>query len=158
MKKTRKVNPNWESLQLEFVSSNYSLLEFSRLREIPYSTLNRRAKKNNWLSLQKDYRNGITNGAMAYVRDIKTDALVEQCERDIEATRRIYALIMEYLERGGLKPNDLKTLTGAIKDIQTVARLALGASTENSANSSLIEFENWLGKKVAQDERQDTIN
>jgi hypothetical protein len=33
------------------------------------------------------------------------------------------------------KPSDVKALTGAAKDIQTIARLALGMTTENNGLS-----------------------
>ncbi|MDH2997196.1 hypothetical protein A1D22_05860 [Pasteurellaceae bacterium LFhippo2] len=137
-----KKSYDWVAIKVQFVNSSLSTREFAEKYGIPFGTLTKQVAQGKWLderiiigsdTEQKSIEFSVNNRA---VRLAKFD---DDC---IDLADDFRKKAKEFLHQID-SPMALKALTGAMKDTQAMARLALGASTENQATSSVEYFGDW---------------
>lgn len=140
----KRAKYDWVSLKYEYLSSNLDLVEFSEKKGIPYQTLSKWSSKEKWNEQREDLRKQTEKIMLNKIVIDRAFEIGQQNERDIKAVKRIYKLLELKLDNSELNLRDLKTISSSLKDLQAVARLALDASTDNTANVTLTSFEDWL--------------
>lgn len=140
---------DWQALTLAFVSQNGSLEEFAEKEKIPLSTINKKSAELGWLEKRKFFGSKTEVLSTEHLADERARLLVEQNRRDVHMARLGAEKLVEFLPLCE-KASDLKAWSGALKDVQAVARLALGASTENTDSRAVDDFEAWLNERVEQ--------
>lgn len=138
---------NWEELEQEFIHSNDSFAEFAKKKGIIQRTVEQAGNRLQWTKKRENFRQLTSQKMLEKTVDERIKKLEEQAEKDLQAVNLAYDLIKEKLQEGMLEPKDIKQLTGSLKDIQAVARLALGANTENININS--DFETWLNDRIS---------
>lgn len=138
---------DWTALTVEFVSGDMSLTDFAMSKKIPYGTIVRQYRKLKWAEKRANSEQSIINKSLDLAVDENALKLAEQNARDLAA---VYAVQNKAVEMLAVcdKPSELKALSGALRDIQAVARLALGVSTENANVSMVDDFEGWLNGRI----------
>ena len=77
----------------------------------------------------------ITKSATESLTHQRLQFLIDSNRADVEVAERLRTKIREHLDVAA-SAAELKSLSGALKDAQSVARLALGLTTENSGLSA----------------------
>lgn len=138
-----KKSYDWVAIKVQFINSSLTVQEFADKFSIPYGTLKKQATKGKWL----DERVAIGAETIRKSNEISTDIRAYQLtELDNETLKLInraqkkLAVLIDVSE----KANELKSISGAIIDLQKGYRLALGASTENQATQEVSDFTQWL--------------
>jgi hypothetical protein len=134
-KKLRK-RIDWPAARAEYV--NNAALTYAEVAEKYHahvSNVRTRAARENWTG----ERTARTTFLLQKVAEKSTlDAVAELArynEQDLmvaKALRSLAAKKMQQAQQGNMEPRDIRALAGAIESAQRIARLALGASTENS--------------------------
>lgn len=131
---TKRGAVDWDALELEYVLGDMTYHELADKHELSRSTVGNQASKRNW-SDKRDTKRSETKIA---VEEIATDERIAQQiaqnRSDLSASAAVGAKVLEMLMYAE-KPADVKALSGALKDCQAVARLALGLTTENNGIS-----------------------
>lgn len=143
-----KVRRNWAELTVEFAASDMSLTDFAMAKKIPYDTIYKQSKKLNWSKKRQLNGEAMAKKSLEMVADTRAQQLAEQNQRDISAAKQIVDAILIKLSSSDLKPADIRALSGSLKDAQAVARLALGASTDNQDLNVVSDFESWLNERI----------
>lgn len=139
---------DWDKLTIEFVSRNYTLDEFSKLKNIPRGTLNRQSQKLKWYEKREQNGNETITKSFELITDDRAAQLAEQNQKDLSVAALLRDEIVRQVESGGLETKDIRALAGSLKDVQAVVRLALGASTENTDMNINTDFESWLNERI----------
>lgn len=134
-----KKSYDWVSIKLQFINSSLSIPEFAESYGIPKSTLSKQVAQGNWL----DERNqiGIVTESKSIEFSVNNRAarLAKFDDDCVDLADDFRKKAKEFLHQID-SPMALKALTGAMKDTQAMARLALGASTENQAVDANFDF------------------
>ena len=92
------------------------------------------ANKRDWEDKRKQKKAETSKAVEAVVTDERIAQQIAQNRSDLSASAQVGAKVLEMLMYAE-KPADVKALSGALKDCQAVARLALGLTTENNGIS-----------------------
>lgn len=135
---------NWTKAKAEYVNSSCTCAEIASKYGVKLGTVTARAGREDWTQ-DRAKRNSILleNAARKSILDTAQE-LVRYNERDLEIAKDLRAAVVRKLNDAQkqvagnpdqplpLLPKDIRALAGALESVQRVARLALGASTENT--------------------------
>lgn len=123
---------DWAALKVEYVNSALSYGELAARHGLKAGTVRQRANRELWTDARNAASQFVTGKATEQITENRVDELIKFNLEDLataKAIRNKAIAMMELVE----SPSDLRALAGAVDVAQKVGRLALGASTENSA-------------------------
>lgn len=139
---------DWVALTAEFLASDLTIQEFAYVKKIPLGTINKKAAEYKWIDARKEAGRKTVEKSVDLVSDDRANQLVEQNQIDLSGARKVIAVVMQRLEDAeNLEMKDIRAGAAALKDAQYIARLALGANTEQSLSVSV---EDWLNERVGE--------
>lgn len=111
--------------------------ELASLRGVGASALMKRANREGWEAERRRLSAEVSAAAQATISYQRQSELERQNQKDLEMSRAIRAqaakLVRAAQDAGRpMAPNDLRSLATTLEVAQKVARLALGANTDNS--------------------------
>lgn len=127
---------DWEALELQYIVGNMTMHELADAHKLNRNTLCAQAVKRDWQEKRTKKRNETQKAVEEVATDERITQQINQNRADLSASAAIGAKVLEMLLIAE-KPADVKALSGALKDCQAVARLALGMTTENNGHSGL---------------------
>ena len=101
----RNIMTDWEGIKNRYLSTEISLLKLSEDEKVSYTTLCRRAKKENWSELKKFREESGSVGRMERV----TAKLLEKMELAIDRSAE-------------MDSKEIKAMTGALKELREMRR------------------------------------
>ena len=101
----RNIMTDWEGIKNRYLSTEISLLKLSEDEKVSYTTLCRRAKKENWVELKKSREESGSEGRMERV----TAKLLEKMELAIDRSTE-------------MDSKEIKAMTGALKELREMRR------------------------------------
>lgn len=137
---------DWNEIELAFVNGSQSLKEIAEAFGVGYANVRKKAAECGWQEKRNNSSQFVTEKAQKIVEDTRALQLAEFTQRDLDRVSELQdemRKLIPLIER----PSDLKSLTGALLDLQKCYRLALGASTENQAVGNSQDFAAWLSEK-----------
>ena len=129
---TKRVD--WDALELEYVLGTMTMRELAAKHGVNDNTLGSRAVRGEWEQKRTQKRTDANKVVETEVLDERIAQQIAQNRSDLSASAAVGAKVLEMLMYAE-KPADVKALSGALKDCQAVARLALGLTTENNGIS-----------------------
>lgn len=123
---------DWTALRLEYVHGTDTMRELAEKHGIKAAGVMRRAAKEGWDSERKQKSAEVSKTASAVLTESRTDDLAKFNADDLKMARAIRAKAAQMMQTA-TTPSQLQALAAAVDKAQKVGRLALGASTENSA-------------------------
>lgn len=133
---TKRGKVDWEALETEYVMGNMTQRELAESHKLNASTVMNRATKGEWQSKREQKRAQTSKAVEIVATDERISQQIAQNRTDLNASTLVGAKVLKML-LVAKKPADVKALSGALKDCQAVARLALGMTTENNGHSGL---------------------
>lgn len=147
---------DWSAVELAFINSHKSLKEIAEEFGVGYGNVRKRASDYNW----QEKRNTSSQSVTKKVQEIAEETRVMQLEKftqldldRVSALQSKMKLLIDEIE----KPMDLRVLAASLKDLQSVYRLALGASTENQATGSVKSFDEWVKEQLDDIDQQKSV-
>lgn len=123
---------DWAAIKVEYVNSALTYGELAERHGIKAGTVRQRANREGWNDSRNAVSQFVTVTATEQITENRVDELTKFNAEDLATAKAIRNKAIEMM---GLvdSPSDLRALAGAVDVAQKVGRLALGASTENSA-------------------------
>ena len=125
---------DWPALKVEYVNSAMGYRELAEKYGIKEATVRKRVSREGWNEARHTASQFVTTLASEQITENRVDELIKFNKEDLETAKAIRTkaiAMMQLIE----SPSDLRALAGAVDVAQKVGRLALGASTENSAHA-----------------------
>lgn len=129
-----------------YITSTLSMNDFLKkfLREGEgYATWERIARDEKWDTQRIEYFEARTDAVVERFKDSMEDMLEEHNQLHLQISMQIGKKIMQMVPNC-VKPVEIQACAVALKNIQSVSRLALGASTDNTALKGVDDFEQFL--------------
>lgn len=123
---------DWTIIRTEYVHGAMTMRELAEKHGIKAAGLMRRAAKEGWDAERKQKSAEVSKAASTVLVDTRAEELAKFNADDLKMARAIRAKAAQMMGSAN-SPNELRALAGAVDTAQRVGRLALGASTENSA-------------------------
>ena len=136
---------NWEAIAEAYIEGGMSLRELSRKRDIPWSTLRDRARRENWevrrRLRQEGAREGLSHPGAEQIFRV-TDKLVRRAEEILDGEDAVGARELAELMRAIKNAKEIRMLRSALDEREQEARVrALEEKGEGSGREALlIEF------------------
>ncbi|MGX2956415.1 hypothetical protein ACWIYZ_04905 [Ursidibacter arcticus] len=137
---------DWNVIKTQFITSSLTIEEFATQNAIPVGTLRRQVSQGKWLEERDQVEIKVRSKSIEFSVNNRAARLAKFDDDCIEIADDFRKKAKEFLHQID-SPMALKALTGAMKDTQAMARLALGASTENQAVGNTQDFSVWLEEK-----------
>ncbi|MBF0785760.1 hypothetical protein E4T80_09845 [Muribacter muris] len=134
---------DWETIKTQFITSTLSIEEFAKQNAIPVGTLRRQVSLGKWVEERDRLKIEVRSKTTEYIVNNRAATLAKFDDDCVSLADEFRQKAREFLHQID-SPMALKALTGAMKDTQAIARLALGASTENQATKAVSDFSDWL--------------
>lgn len=134
-----KKSYDWVAIKVQFINSSLSAKEFAEKYGIPYGSLSKQVAQGKWNDERKTVGKDTENKSIEYSvnnRAAKLAQIDDDCVKTAEEINRKLRELLPTID----SPMALKALSGTLKDTQAVTRLALGASTDNQAVDSSVNF------------------
>lgn len=126
---------DWAALRLEYVHGTATMRELADKHGIKAAGLMRRAAKEGWDAERKQKSAEVSKAASATLTMSRAEELARFNADDLKMARAIRAKAAQMMATA-TTPAALRALAGAVDTAQRVGRLALGASTDNTAVST----------------------
>ena len=110
---------DWKKVKTEYITTNISYRDLAKKHDIPFNTLQCRAKKENWVELRKRHQDNIVAKSVEKAEENAIDYksaiydLAYKVATQLNELTDIHTLAG--LVKMGIKPRDI---TGAIKDLE----------------------------------------
>ena len=125
---------DWSAIKLEYVNSAMTYGEIAAKHGLKDGTVRQRANREGWNDARNASLQFVTASATKQITENRVDELVKFNAEDLEIAKAIRNKAIAMMS-GTESPSELRALAGAVDIAQKVGRLALGASTENSAHA-----------------------
>ena len=122
---------DWAAIRLEYVHGTETMRELAGKHNINAAGLMKRAAKEQWEAERQQKSAEVSKAVSGALVEARIDELSQYNAEDLAVAKMIRARAKAMIA-DGMSPNDLRALGGAFDTASKVARLALGASTENS--------------------------
>lgn len=134
-----KKSYDWVSIKLQFINSSLNTREFAEKYGIPFGTLRKQVAQGKWLDERIIIGSDTEQKSIEFSVNNRAARLAKFDDDCVDLADDFRKKAKEFLHRID-SPMALKALTGAMKDTQAMARLALGASTEDQAVDANFDF------------------
>lgn len=112
--------PDWLKIKNEYATTNISYRKLAAKHNVSFNTLQDRAKREDWQSLRTEQHDNITTKTRQKtaerISDQQADFTVDMAGLNTLAAQRA----RKWLQDENLKPGELKSVTGALKDISDI--------------------------------------
>jgi len=125
---------DWAALKVEYVNSALTYGELAERHGLKAGTVRQRANREGWNDSRNAVSQFVTTSATEQITENRVDELIKFNAEDLATAKAIRNKAIAMMDGIG-SPSDLRALAGAVDVAQKVGRLALGASTENSAQT-----------------------
>lgn len=138
----KKTAPDWSVVRLAYIHSSKSMADVAREFGVSEDAVRKRNEREGWVRLRHEAAQIVTNEAARRIEAARADELAKQNESDLKLARALRAQITMAINAVTLNPTQplaplqVRQLAGALAETQKVARLALGATTDNTGISS----------------------
>ena len=156
LKRKQHKRIDWPAAKIEYVTNAaLTLADIAAKYGTTMDATKQQCLRNNWVE-ERAERSRILSQKVTEksILDIVGE-LAKYNEQDLIAAKSLRALAAKRMQSANqgqnLEPKDVRALAGAIESAQRIARLALGASTENT-NTRITEIDN-----MTPDERRERI-
>ena len=123
---------DWAAIRLEYVHGTETMRELAEKHSINAAGLMKRAAREQWEAERQQKSAEVSKAVSGVLVEARIDELSRWNAEDLDAAKRIRNKALEMLDSAG-SPQDIRALSGAVDTASKVARLALGAPTENSS-------------------------
>ena len=110
---------DWKKIKTEYITTNTSYRKLAKNYDIPFNTIQCRAKKEKWVELRKQYQNNIVTKSVKKAEEISIDYKSAIYDLAYKVAMQLNDMTdnntISDLVAMGLKPRDI---TGAIKDLE----------------------------------------
>lgn len=138
-----KKSYDWVAIKLQYINSSLNTREFAEKYGIPFGTLTKQVAQGKWQDERNTIGSHTEQKSIEFSVNNRAAKLAKFDDDCVELADDFRKKAKEFLHQID-SPMALKALTGAMKDTQVIARLALGASTENQSTQNVTEFSDWL--------------
>lgn len=122
---------DWAAIRLEYVHGTENMRDLAAKHKIKAAGLMKRAAKEQWESERQQKSAEVSKAVSGALIEARIDELSQYNADDLAAAKAIRSAALAMLDTAAT-PNDIRSISGAVDIASKVARLALGASTENS--------------------------
>lgn len=129
------MSADWTAIRTEYVHGSMTMRELAEKHGIKAAGLMRRAAKEGWDAERKQKSAEVSKAASATLTMSRAEELARFNADDLKMARAIRAKAAQMMATA-TTPAALRALAGAVDTAQRVGRLALGASTDNTAVSA----------------------
>lgn len=129
-KSRQKGGINWLAIKTSYIAGE-EYAELSKKYGAQESNIRQRVKRGNWSQERHTVTQTVTNNAIAAIIDEKSLMLIELNKLDLSSAKLLRDKANLLIENS-ITPNELKAIAGTFESAQKIARLALGAATENT--------------------------
>ena len=142
---------DWKKIKTEYITTNTSYRKLAKQYDIPFNTLQCRAKKEKWVELRKQYQDNIVTKSVEKAEENAIDYKSDLYDLAYKVATQLKDMINENtisdLVAMGIKPRDI---TGAIKDLEDALHI--------KSMSDIKEQEARIAKlrKEVKEEKKDT--
>lgn len=110
---------DWKKIKTEYITTNTSYRKLAKKYDIPFNTLQCRAKKEKWVELRKQHQDNIVTKSIERAEENAIDYKSDLYDLAYKVATQLKDMINENtiseLVAMGIKPRDI---TGAIKDLE----------------------------------------
>lgn len=143
---------DWGAIKIQFIHSSLSIKDFSEKYGTPYGTLRKQVAQGKWLEERNNIGSDTEQKSIEFSVANRAARLAKIDEEYIKLADEITRKARELMASVD-SPMALKALASSIKESQSIARLAMGASTENQSKQEVDAFADWV-KERESGERQ----
>lgn len=142
---------DWKKIKTEYITTNISYRKLAEKYDIPFNTLQCRAKKEKWVELRKQHQDNIVSKSVEKAEENAIDYKSDLYDLAYKVATQLKDMINENtisdLVAMGIKPRDI---TGAIKDLEDALHI--------KSMSDIKEQEARIAKlrKEVKEEKKDT--
>ena len=142
---------DWKKIKTEYITTNTSYRKLAKNYDIPFNTIQCRAKKEKWVELRKQYQDNIVTKSVEKAEENAIDYKSDLYDLAYKVATQLKDMINENtisdLVAMGIKPRDI---TGAIKDLEDALHI--------KSMSDIKEQEARIAKlrKEVKEEKKDT--
>lgn len=122
---------DWLAIEAEFIGSRLSVEFFADEHNMPIGTLKRRVTSGKWLEKRAKLNEKAIRKNIDITAETKAERLSKFDDECLDIAEKLLESVKEQIKEIE-NPNQLKSLSGTLKEAQAVARLILGASTDNT--------------------------
>jgi hypothetical protein len=135
-----KEHINWTELRLEYIKGSMSIRELCEARGLKVSQIEKRCAVEGWLAEREALAEKIRRTATESFTKSRGRELADWNANDLKVAKALRGKIAQRLSRldeaSRFFNSDLRSLAQAAESAQRMARLALGATTENTGLST----------------------
>lgn len=142
---------DWKKIKTEYITTNTSYRKLAKKYDIPFNTIQCRAKKEKWVELRNQYQDNIVSKSIKKAEESSIDYKSDLYDLAYKVATQLKDMINENtisdLVAMGIKPRDI---TGAIKDLEDALHI--------KSMSDIKEQEARIAKlrKETEEEKKDT--
>lgn len=142
---------DWKKIKTEYITTNTSYRKLAKKYDIPFNTIQCRAKKEKWVELRKQHQDNIVSKSVEMAEENAIDYKSDLFDLAYKVATQLKDMINENtisdLVAMGIKPRDI---TGAIKDLEDALHI--------KSISDIKEQEARIAKlrKEVEEEKKDT--
>jgi DNA-binding MurR/RpiR family transcriptional regulator len=127
---------DWNAVRMRYVQSNKTLAEVATEFGIHHAGVEKRAHREGWTDERQKLADSVRQQATSELVTQRAKELSKLNEDNLRVARAVQAQIGRHLQESQqnnqlIASRELRQLAGALAEVQKVARLALGASTDN---------------------------
>ena len=115
------MKPNWNAIRAEYIGGGVSQRELAKKHGVSPTTLMKKANAEGWADLRKDADNRSTAEAQQRTANNAADFAVKKQRLAMLILDAAVDTIEAYKEKGVLKANDIKLLSGVLKDFESTS-------------------------------------
>ena len=144
---------DWKKIKTEYITTNTSYRKLAKEYDIPFNTLQCRAKKEKWVELRKQYQDNIVSKSVEKAEENAIDYKSDLYDLAYKVATQLKDMInkntISDLVVMGIKPRDI---TGAIKDLEDALHIkSMSDIKEQEARIAK------LRKEVESEDKDNTI-
>ena len=115
---------DWVAIRAEYISTQISTRDLAKKHGVPYSTLRKRAEKEEWAQARKDQERKTAALVAQKTAEAVSTVQAERMAQLMDASRKAADLLMERLDQmareGNVKPYEVKAITEALKNVRAL--------------------------------------
>ena len=115
------MKPNWNAIRAEYIGGGVSQRELANKYGVTYAAIRNRAEKDGWVELREETQRKSNALATQKAVNAAADFAVKKQRLSMLILDAAVDTIETYKEKGVLKPNDIKLLSGVLKDFESTS-------------------------------------
>jgi transcriptional regulator of heat shock response len=153
MPQSKVTDEMWNTLKAEYISSDITLRGLSKKYGIPFSQIQRKSQKGEWIKMKGDIGSRVNQKSVDLIAEFKA----EECTRAFRIANKVMDKLAECVEN--IDPTDesamknLKSITSAIKDLKEIG--VFRSTLDQAEQEARIKK---LQKDAEEEQRDTTVN